>query len=95
MGDRVPGAIKGHLGYVLSHQQDHNILPLIENAVEARTELASALAGNRSACPLLHPAVSACLDAGAPQHSQLSGVVGFCAAKGLQWPDQQAWSHVS
>ena len=47
VGDKVPGAIKGHLGYVLSHQADHNILPLIENAVEARTELAGALAGNR------------------------------------------------
>ena len=43
----MPGSIRGHLGYVLSHQRDHNILPLIENAVEARTELAPMLAGNR------------------------------------------------
>ena len=46
-GDHLPGAVKGYLGYVQTHQGDHIILPLIENAVEARTELQSALAGNR------------------------------------------------
>ncbi|KAK9816496.1 hypothetical protein WJX72_001009 [[Myrmecia] bisecta] len=38
---------KGYLGYVLSHVQDNQILPLIENAVEARAEIQPALAGNR------------------------------------------------
>ncbi|KAK9809702.1 hypothetical protein WJX73_007079 [Symbiochloris irregularis] len=46
-GDKLPGGVKGYLGYVQSHQGDHIILPLIENAVEARTELAPALSGNR------------------------------------------------
>ena len=44
-------AAKGYLGYVLSHQQDSRILPLIENAVECRTELAPSLPGNRWASP--------------------------------------------
>ena len=48
----MPGSVKGNLGYVLSHQADHNILPLIENAVEARTELAQGLSGNR--CGFAH-----------------------------------------
>mmetsp|Transcript_20854 Transcript_20854/g.62756 ORF Transcript_20854/g.62756 Transcript_20854/m.62756 type:complete len:1085 (+) Transcript_20854:1468-4722(+) len=43
----VSGAAKGYLGYVLSHAQDSQILPLIENAVECRTELAPCLSGNR------------------------------------------------
>ncbi len=46
-GGALPGSVKGYLGYVVNHQQDSQILPLIENAVEARTELQSALAGNR------------------------------------------------
>lgn len=46
-GGSLPGAAKGHLGYVLSHQGDHIILPLIENAVAARAEIAGNLAGNR------------------------------------------------
>lgn len=45
----LPGAVKGFLGYVQAHQGDHIILPLVENAVEARTELAASLSGNR--CP--------------------------------------------
>ena len=45
----LPGAVKGYLGYVQAHQGDHIILPLVENAVEARTELAGSLSGNRCA----------------------------------------------
>ena len=48
----MPGKVKGNLGYVLGHQGDHNILPLIENAVEARTELSQNLSGNRCECLL-------------------------------------------
>ncbi len=44
---RVPGNARGYLAYVLGHIGDHQILPLMENAVEARTELAGSLAGNR------------------------------------------------
>lgn len=33
----------------MSHQNDSQILPLIENAVECRTELAPSLPGNRLA----------------------------------------------
>lgn len=50
-GGNLPGNAKGFLGYVLSHQFDNQILPLIENAVEARTELQQASKGNR--CGLL------------------------------------------
>ena len=50
-GSNLPGNAKGFLGYVLSHQFDNQILPLIENAVEARTELQQASKGNR--CGLL------------------------------------------
>lgn len=46
-GGNLPGNAKGFLGYVLSHQFDNQILPLIENAVEARTELQQASKGNR------------------------------------------------
>ncbi|KAK9852315.1 hypothetical protein WJX84_008608 [Apatococcus fuscideae] len=46
-GSAVPGSVKGYLGYVVNHQQSSQILPLIENAVEARVELQEALAGNR------------------------------------------------
>ena len=46
-GGNLPGNAKGFLGYVLSHQFDNQILPLIENAVEARTELQLASKGNR------------------------------------------------
>ena len=45
----MPQGAKDHLGYVLGHQGDHEVLPLMQNAVEARTELAQSgqLAGNR------------------------------------------------
>ena len=45
--DQLPSSVKEHLGYVLSHTQDHIILPLIENAVEARTELQGSLPGQK------------------------------------------------
>lgn len=60
----MPQGAKDHLGYVLGHQGDHEVLPLMQNAVEARTELAQSgqLAGNRCACTVfLHP--DACGDA--------------------------------
>ena len=47
VGGSLPGSAKGFVGYVLTHQGDHVILPLIENAVAARAELASALSGNK------------------------------------------------
>ena len=47
--EQLPGAVKGYLGYVLGHAKDHIILPLMENAVEARTELNAAMTGNRRA----------------------------------------------
>ena len=43
----LPQGAKEHLGYVLTHAQDHIILPLMENAVEARTELQPHIAGHR------------------------------------------------
>lgn len=43
----LPGAAKGYLGYVMSHRTDVRILPLIENAVECRTEIHKAMCGNR------------------------------------------------
>lgn len=46
VGGRLPGSAKGYVGYVLSHQGDHVILPLIESGVAARAEIASALSGN-------------------------------------------------
>lgn len=49
-GGSLPGNAKGFLGYVLSHQQDSQILPLIENGVEARTELQQGIKGNRWDC---------------------------------------------
>ena len=64
VGGNLPGKAKGYLGYVLSHQSDHVILPIIENAVAARAELAPSLPGNRCVALLgrmtihtsLHPA---------------------------------------
>lgn len=54
----VPQGAKNHLGYVLGHQGEHEVLPLIQNAVEARTEIAQSgqLSGNRWA-----PEALACL----------------------------------
>ena len=43
----LPGAAKGYLGYVLGHVSDPAVLPLIEAAVETRTELLPALGANR------------------------------------------------
>lgn len=42
----IPGSAQGHLGYVLSHLGHPEILPFMEAAVEARTELAKAVTGN-------------------------------------------------
>ena len=49
----MPQGAKDHLGYVLGHQGDHEVLPLMHNAVEARTEIAQSgqLAGNRWGTP--------------------------------------------
>lgn len=43
----VPASARGYLGYVLSHSNDAAVLPLMEAAVEARTELSSLLSSNR------------------------------------------------
>ena len=43
----MPDSAKGYLGYVLSHSNDPQILPLIEAAVEARTDLNPILRNNR------------------------------------------------
>lgn len=42
----LPEAAKGYLGYVLGHLQGQ-VLPLITAAVEARTDIHSAMKGNR------------------------------------------------
>lgn len=39
----IPSEARSYLGYVLSHSSDDNVLPLIEAAVEARTEIARRL----------------------------------------------------
>eukprot|EP00983_Pelagomonas_calceolata_P018716 587087-Pelagomonas_calceolata.AAC.3 len=44
---RVPDGVRGYLAYVMGHVGDSQTLPLMEAAVEARTELAPALPGNR------------------------------------------------
>eukprot|EP00887_Chlorella_sp_A99_P007269 scaffold2.g7269.t1 len=44
---QIPDSAKGYLGYVLGHAGDSAILPLIEAAVEARTELAPVLRSSR------------------------------------------------
>jgi len=46
-GNRIPGSARGYLGYVLSRLGDSQVLPFMEAAVEARAELAPALAGSR------------------------------------------------
>ena len=53
-GSQLPSNAKGYLGYVLAHRSDAQILPLIENAVECRTEITQAMTGNR--CFTLDPA---------------------------------------
>jgi hypothetical protein len=47
----VPGGAKPYLGHVLSHANSPDILPLLEAAVEARTELLPALRSSRCAPP--------------------------------------------
>jgi alpha-glucan,water dikinase len=47
VGSSLPGSARGYLGYVTSHINSPQILPFIEAAVEARTEIAPVLAGNR------------------------------------------------
>ena len=49
-GSQLPSNAKGYLGYVLSHRNDASILPVIENAVECRTEIKEAMIGNRCVC---------------------------------------------
>ncbi|KAG1681344.1 hypothetical protein FOA52_007392 [Chlamydomonas sp. UWO 241] len=46
-GNRIPDGARGYLGYVMSHLGSSQILPLMEAAVEARSELAPVLNGNR------------------------------------------------
>lgn len=53
-GDRVPQGARGHLGYVLTHLGGAQILPLLEAAVEARTELQPHLAGGHLGLLLPH-----------------------------------------
>lgn len=43
----VPGSAKGYLGYVLAHSNGNEILPIMEAAVEARTELQQVLRKSR------------------------------------------------
>ena len=47
VGGCLPQSARGYLGYVTSHIGDSQILPFIEAAVEARTEIASSLTGNK------------------------------------------------
>ena len=47
VGNCLPQSARGYLGYVTSHIGDSQILPFIEAAVEARTEIASSLTGNK------------------------------------------------
>lgn len=46
-GGCLPNNAKGHLGYVLTHRSDNQILPLIESAVECRLEIHPSMPGNR------------------------------------------------
>ncbi|KAF8067212.1 R1 [Scenedesmus sp. PABB004] len=47
VGNCLPGGARGYLGYVTTHINSPQILPFLEAAVEARTEIAPSLAGNR------------------------------------------------
>jgi alpha-glucan,water dikinase len=47
VGNSLPGGARGYLGYVTSHINTPQILPFLEAAVEARTEISHALVGNR------------------------------------------------
>lgn len=44
---RIPQSAQGYVGHVLSHVGSSQVLPLIEAAVEARSELAPVLSGSR------------------------------------------------
>lgn len=46
-GASLSGETKARVGYVLHHQGDRAILPLIENAMAARADLAPSISGNR------------------------------------------------
>ena len=48
-GSQLPSSAKGYLGYVLANRSAAQILPLIENAVECRTQIKEAMTGNRRA----------------------------------------------
>lgn len=76
VGNRLPAGARGYLGYVLGHLADPQVLPFMEAAVEARTELAEHLSGNRELLYLdiaLENAVRAAAERGA-------GSAGFGAA---------------
>uniref|UniRef100_A0A383VC26 Uncharacterized protein n=1 Tax=Tetradesmus obliquus TaxID=3088 RepID=A0A383VC26_TETOB len=47
VGNSLPGGARGYLGYVTSHINSPQILPFLEAAVEARTEISQSLVGNR------------------------------------------------
>jgi alpha-glucan,water dikinase len=47
VGNSLPGGARGYLGYVTTHINTPQILPFLEAAVEARTEISHALVGNR------------------------------------------------
>ena len=70
VGSSLPQAARGYLGYVTGHIGDSQILPFIEAAVEARTEIARSLTGNKCAArrraARLTPARGPCCGAAAP-----------------------------
>eukprot|EP00882_Tetradesmus_deserticola_P034238 GHRQ01039206.1.p1 GENE.GHRQ01039206.1~~GHRQ01039206.1.p1 ORF type:complete len:161 (-),score=28.98 GHRQ01039206.1:326-808(-) len=47
VGNSLPGGARDYLGYVTSHINSPQILPFLEAAVEARTEISQSLVGNR------------------------------------------------
>jgi hypothetical protein len=55
-GSQLPSSAKAYLGYVLANRGAAQILPLIENAVECRTQIKEAMTGNRRAAAALLPA---------------------------------------
>jgi hypothetical protein len=69
----VPDSAKGYLGYVLSHSNDPQILPLIEAAVEARTDLHPTLRNNRCAG---HGCRRRICSAALPLHGAWAGCTG-------------------
>lgn len=76
VGSSLPQSARGYLGYVTSHINDSQILPFIEAAVEARTEIASSLTGNKD---LLY--LDLALESGVRQAAERgAGTAGFGAA---------------